>query len=82
MSGSTSTLLSVETHAVDSRTAELVVAEPELRQRDARCERRQRACVKRANPVNFEKTDRNGWYVGYYTSTRLSVETREYAPVN
>jgi hypothetical protein len=61
----------VETHAtVDSRTAELVVAAKELRQRDARCERRQRACVTRANPVSFKQTEHNGGYVGYDTSIR------------
>jgi hypothetical protein len=76
------THLSLKHTPVDSRTAELIVAAIELRQRDTRCERRQRACVKRANPVSFEKKERNGGYVGFYNSTLLSVETRECAPVN
>ena len=81
MSGTT--ILSVETRTpVDSRTGELVFVAPEPRQLLALGERRQRACVKRANQVSFEKKERNGGYVGTHTSTRLSVETREYTPVN
>jgi hypothetical protein len=55
---------------VDSRTGELIVVATEPRQPLALGERRQRACVKRANPVSFEKKERNGGYVGDYTSIR------------
>jgi hypothetical protein len=55
---------------VDSRTAELVTFAIEIRQLLALGERRQRACVKRANQVSFEKKERNGGYVGYDTSIR------------
>jgi hypothetical protein len=53
------------------RTGELDVEATEVRQRDARCERRQRACVKRANPVNFEKKNLTAGMSG---TTLLSVE--------
>ena len=45
---------------VDSRTAELVAVALEVLQLLALGERRQRACVKRANQVSFEKTEHNG----------------------
>ena len=45
---------------VDSRTRELVVVAREDRQLVALGERRQRACVERANQVSFEKTEHNG----------------------
>ena len=51
-------------------TGELAVVAAEYRQRDARCERRQHACVKRANPVSFEKIERNGGYVGILAPAR------------
>ena len=67
MSGTT--LLSVETRTpVDSRTAELVAAALEPNQLLALGERRQRACVKRANQVSFEKKEHNRQYVGYDNS--------------
>jgi hypothetical protein len=53
------------------RTGELVVEALEVRQLLALGERRrQRACVKRANQVSFEKKERNGGYVGTHTSIR------------
>ena len=55
---------------VDSRTGKLVVAAPEPPQLLALGERRQRACIKRANQVSFEKTEHNRQYVGYDTSIR------------
>jgi hypothetical protein len=65
---------------VDSRTGELILVAPELRQRDARCERRQRACVKRANQVSFEKKNATAGMSGttllvrhFYTSIRRNT---------
>jgi hypothetical protein len=52
------------------RTGELVLLATEGRQLLALGERRQRACVKRANQVSFEKKERNGGYVGTHTSVR------------
>jgi hypothetical protein len=46
------------------RTGELVLTAIELRQLLALGERRQRACVKRANQVSFEKKEHNCQYVG------------------
>ena len=55
----------------------------ELRQLLALGERWQRAyCVKSANQVSFEGKEHNRLQYGYDTSALLSVETREYAPVN
>ena len=76
------TLLSLKHTPVDSRTAELVAIAIEIRQLLALGERRQRACIKRANQVSFEKKEHNRQYVGFDTSTLLFIETREYAPVN
>ena len=58
-------------------TGELVFTATEDHQLLALGERRQRACVKCANQVSFEKTEHNGGYVGYDTSTLLSFETRD-----
>ena len=63
-------------------TGELVVVALEARQRDARCERRQRACVTRANRVSFEKKNTTVCMTG---TTILSVENARqpiHAPVN
>jgi hypothetical protein len=54
----------------ETPTGELVSTASQARQRDARCERRQRACIKRANQVSFEKKEHNRLYVGYDTSIR------------
>jgi hypothetical protein len=54
----------------DLRTGKLILVAPELFQLLALGERRQRACVKRANQVSFDKKERNGGYVGYDTSIR------------
>jgi hypothetical protein len=60
------THLSVETRKI--RTGELILATSENRQLLALGERRQRACVKRANQVRIEKTEHNGLYSGTDTS--------------
>jgi hypothetical protein len=48
----------------DLHTGKLVAAAHETRQLLALGERRQRAYVKRANQVSFEKTEHNHLYVG------------------
>ena len=58
--------------SVEKLTGEVVVAAIELLQRDAAGERRQRACVKRANQVSFEKKNVTAGMSG---TTLLAVET-------
>jgi hypothetical protein len=61
------------------RTGELILVALEPDQLLALSERRQRACVTRANPVSLEKKNVTAGMSG---TTILSVEIREYAPVN
>ena len=56
-----------------TRTGELIAEATDIRQRDARCERRQRACVKRANQVILRKQNTTVCSTG---TTLLSVATQ------